>query len=391
MTSSSPAADRLDLGSSRRCGTPERTVDRARAQFRTMGITRLADITGLDRIGIPVWLAQRPNARSLSGGQGKGVTDAAAQASAVMETIETWHAERVARGELVSFEALGHAQALDPRQLDPGPDLDAWDVDQGLEWVAGEDLLGGHDVFVPRQAIDLDLTDLSRPRFLTGSTNGLASGNHSDEALVHGLYELVERDAERRWRLRPSDQRESTAVDQDEVAEANAGIGALLEQIRAADCDVAVFNCTGRTGIATYRCVIADRVREFRPLACSGVGAHGLAALALVRAITEAAQSRATLIAGSRDDRYPSLYAASFRAVWRGDTSEPPRAGCSYGDGVDELSAVTSAREIETILTRLAELGATRVAAVDLTRSDVAIPVIRVAAERFLLPGPFAP
>src|SRR5829696_5762387 len=195
MTSPLTAADLLDLGSSRRCVTPERTVDRALACFGTVGITRLAEITGLDRIGIPVWLALRPNARSLSGGQGKGVTDAAARASAVMETIETWHAERVAPGELASFAALGRGKALDPLELDPGPDLGGWDVDQPLRWLVGEDLLGGPDVFVPRQAMDLDLTELSSPRFLAGSTNGLASGNQYQEALVHGLYELIERDA----------------------------------------------------------------------------------------------------------------------------------------------------------------------------------------------------
>ena len=31
------------------------------------GITRLANVTGLDRIGLPVYVAIRPNARSLAG------------------------------------------------------------------------------------------------------------------------------------------------------------------------------------------------------------------------------------------------------------------------------------------------------------------------------------
>ena len=48
-----------------------------------MGITRLADVTGLDNIGIPVFQAIRPNARSLSVSQGKGVSLEAAQASAL--------------------------------------------------------------------------------------------------------------------------------------------------------------------------------------------------------------------------------------------------------------------------------------------------------------------
>ena len=64
---------------------PDETVawlDRARV---TCGVTRVADITGLDHVGIPVALACRPNSRSLSVSQGKGLTLDAAKASALME------------------------------------------------------------------------------------------------------------------------------------------------------------------------------------------------------------------------------------------------------------------------------------------------------------------
>ena len=60
-----------------------------------VGITRLANVTGLDRIGIPVVQAVRPNSRSLSVSQGKGVDMDSAKASAMMEAFELWHAERI--------------------------------------------------------------------------------------------------------------------------------------------------------------------------------------------------------------------------------------------------------------------------------------------------------
>jgi ribosomal protein S12 methylthiotransferase accessory factor YcaO len=47
-----------------------------------MGITRLGNITGLDRIGIPVAIAVRPNSRSVSVSQGKGLELPQALASA---------------------------------------------------------------------------------------------------------------------------------------------------------------------------------------------------------------------------------------------------------------------------------------------------------------------
>lgn len=180
----------IDLGTSRRLCPPDETLRRVGPHFSTVGITRVADITGLDRIGNPVWLAIRPNARSLSGGQGKGVTPCAARASAVMESIETWHAEHLPGGIRGAWSDFGPGRALCPAALDPGPDLARWRPDSQLEWLEGEELLGGGTVFVPKDLVALDLTDFRRPRYVTGSSNGLASGNRLDEAVLHALYEL---------------------------------------------------------------------------------------------------------------------------------------------------------------------------------------------------------
>jgi ribosomal protein S12 methylthiotransferase accessory factor len=49
-----------------RLATPDETLTRARPFAARMGITRLGNITGLDRIGIPVAIAVRPNSRSVS-------------------------------------------------------------------------------------------------------------------------------------------------------------------------------------------------------------------------------------------------------------------------------------------------------------------------------------
>ena len=82
----------LKLGSHRICSAGE-TLKRIESQAGKFGITRVANITGLDRIGIPVTLAIRPNSRSVAVSQGKGRTLDDAKASALMEAIEIWHAE----------------------------------------------------------------------------------------------------------------------------------------------------------------------------------------------------------------------------------------------------------------------------------------------------------
>src|SRR5580692_11305085 len=72
---------------------PATTLARVLPLAPRMGITRVAVLTGLDVLGIPVVAATRPNSRSIAVHQGKGITLDAAKASAVMEAVETFHAE----------------------------------------------------------------------------------------------------------------------------------------------------------------------------------------------------------------------------------------------------------------------------------------------------------
>ena len=75
--------------------TADETIARVLAHKDVLGITRVANLTGLDRTGIPVVMVCRPNARSSAVFNGKGIDIAAAKASALMEAAETWHAEHV--------------------------------------------------------------------------------------------------------------------------------------------------------------------------------------------------------------------------------------------------------------------------------------------------------
>jgi len=84
-----------------------------------MGITRLGNLTGLDRIGIPVTVAVRPNSRSVSVSQGKGVDVLQALASAMMEAVELFHGEDIAAYTRVATyrELASVADAVRPDSL----------------------------------------------------------------------------------------------------------------------------------------------------------------------------------------------------------------------------------------------------------------------------------
>src|SRR5215510_6239155 len=78
-----------------RARSPRETLNDYLPLMSCFGITRLATVTGLDSIGLPVYTAIRPNSRSLATAQGKGFDADSAKVSALMESIETWHAEHI--------------------------------------------------------------------------------------------------------------------------------------------------------------------------------------------------------------------------------------------------------------------------------------------------------
>src|SRR5947209_4551762 len=64
-----------------RVATPEETLAWVLPKARQMGITRIANVTGLDVVGLPVVAVMRPNSKSIAVAQGKGLSLAAAKVS----------------------------------------------------------------------------------------------------------------------------------------------------------------------------------------------------------------------------------------------------------------------------------------------------------------------
>ena len=216
IDSPDPGAKRYHDGT-HRVVEPEVTLRRVLPLARHLGVTRLANLTGLDRLGIPVAAAYRPNSRSLAVFQGKGATLAAAKASALMEAAEAWHAERVAGPRLRGRhgELLGRGvAALDPSRLPRSADATGEPAQFVFDWVRGRDLLTGAIRWVPLDVVTADYTVGGLPAGpLQSTSHGLAAGNHLLEALCHALCEVVERDALALWRLLPDAAQDATALD----------------------------------------------------------------------------------------------------------------------------------------------------------------------------------
>jgi ribosomal protein S12 methylthiotransferase accessory factor len=269
-------------------------------------VTRLADVTGLDRLGLPVWQAIRPAGRSLSVHQGKGATAEAARIGALCEALEADCAEKAAAdGPDCPYDALPEAE----RAPDPGDycRVRSEPPGQPIDWCAAADLLSGKPCWLPHDLVSLDFTRGLPSRFERASS-GLGAGPGEGDALLTALLELVERDAEGEWQRLDRARRLATAIAAESVP--FDWFRSWRSRSRSLDMTLHVFALETLIGIPAYRCVIGGR-EEFGPAfrRFSGTAAHGDPEIALFRALAEAIQSRLTLIAGVRDDIMPSYHA----------------------------------------------------------------------------------
>ncbi len=348
-----------------------------------MGITRIANVTGLDTVGIPVVMVCRPNSRSVSVAQGKGCSLAAAKASGVMESIESYHAERIDLPlKLGGLEDLRYQNPMiDVGRLPRLSDSRFTPYTQ-LLWIEGQDILGGGPVWLPYEMVHLDYT-LPLPTghgCFVASSNGLASGNHRLEAISHGITEVVERDATTLWHLLDSEAQQATQIDLETVDD--PACRALLAKFAEAGVLVAVWETTSDVGIPAFLCRILQQEgppsNTLRP--ASGMGCHAARNVALLRALTEAAQSRLTFISGARDDmgrdEYKRFLDRETYDAWRA-TMEQGRPSRRFQQ-VPSFQGNSFEEDIAWQLDRLRSVGIEQVAVVDLTKPAFAIPVVRV-------------
>lgn len=378
QTVSSPlswlAAD-ADLGTVRLPGTnrarpPEATLAMANRAAAAVGVTRVADVTRLDTIGIPTFQAVRPLSTTLAVSQGKGVTAELARLSAMLESIEIWHAEQPLPVEVTAPpRAVADRLGYDVAALPPSaPSL--LHAGLPLDWVAARSLAGGEPTLVPVEVVGLSLAGRSgwHPPAFFSSTNGLASGNTRVEAVLHGLYEVIERDA-----TTISVTGGDRGVRVDPASLGSAVTDALCALIARAGVALEVRLLPSRAGLP---CFLAWLACADYPAAMYGFGCHLSPEIALTRAVTEAAQTRLSYIAGARDDLRDDIDDAG--------TARPPEPS----GPAEDLDGLLPAPPVHhSLLDDLGYVVARATAAfgqpplvADLTRPEIGVPVVKVIA-----------
>jgi ribosomal protein S12 methylthiotransferase accessory factor len=351
----------------------EETLARIEPKVPAAGITRVADITNLDRIGIPVFSCIRPTAEegAITVYNGKGATVEESRISAIMEGIERYSSELHNRKvHLAPYEEmLAHGQVLDPKDLILPENAN---VDRPIPWVEGYDIANNREIIIPAHAVFHPLPRNFLPLFRT-NTNGLASGNTLEEAVFHALSEVIERDA---WSLVEASRDTGTSVIN---IDDTACLG-MQKKFADAQVDVRVRDITSDIGIPTMAAIADDVLLKDPMLLTIGIGTHTSARIAVMRALTEVAQSRLTQIHGARED----TTLAELRKKMGYDRAKRINAYWFKDNGVVDYNRIASCdsddflTDIQFVTEALKKQGLDRVIVVDLTREEIGIPVVRV-------------
>ena len=362
---------------------PKQTIENNEDKLKIAGITRIADITDLDRIGMPIYTAIRPTAEdgAVSVYGGKGISKDHAKASAMMEGFERYSAEKQDCDETViaSLDEISDlGNYIDPVSLNLPKDFKKENINlMQLEWSVSKDIISGEDYYIPTNAIYHPyLHDNQVQSLFKSNTNGLASGNILEEAILHGMLEVIERDA---WSIFELTHRNLAQIDLESIE--SETVNDIIEKFESEGIKIKLMDFTADVKIPTIAASADDTVTKDAGLLTLGMGTHLDPEVAILRALTEVAQSRATQINGAREDTVRADFAreAGYERMKRINKfyfrEEDEKIKLS---DIENKSTSSITKDIEIVKNELIANDISKILYVDLTRPELDVSVVRV-------------
>ena len=383
---------------------------------KEIGLTRIADITYMDKLYIPNYSSVLPGTEDyIWVYSGKGPTKQHAKASAIMESIERYsslprsYTKKFVTGtynELTkSYSILHPYEVIEPLSFD-------FHDDMFMDYVKGFDIINNEDILVPA-GLGLFRYNPSSPSinpFAFQHTNGLASGNVLEEAVCHALAEVIERDAISLAQLRASAipfhilynvfnslQRQGYPVKpfskdtfQDDytifpdvlVSEKDyQPITKLIKKFEKFNIKLIIKEVTTNIKIPTFNVACVEWISHDYGYLAEGHGTHPDKRIALLRAITEVSQTRVANIQGARDDLRKIKYNnnnTDDKNAWQ---FMPSKKTINFSE-IMTYQNEDILDDINLIVKYLKEAGLKKAIIVDLTNPNIKIPVVRA-----IIPG----
>jgi thioglycine synthase len=416
----------------------DETLDKVIPIAKSIGVTRIADITYMDRLAIPNYSTVLPGTEdSIWVYNGKGPTKKHALASALMESIERYCSLPSSSRSHQSFIVVGSYKELSKKYnvLHPHEVVEAFKFkyrdEMEIDFMQGIELFTHTPILVPAalalysygRSPPLVITNAnsgyasssnnknknnnSNNPFLLSHTVGLASGNVLEEAVCHALCEVIEHDAVSiaelvasaipytiLIRMTDSFRAQRYPVTQfppDKYVDDNSifsdvdiseldfpSVNHLTNKFHNADISLLIKDVTSDIGIPTFIAGSVEWITHDYAFSAIGQGTHPDARIALIRAITEVSQTRAGNAQGARDDL--------VKKILKDDDYKQHERNWKFTESAKEkvkFSNIASfvnddiLEDINLILRRLKKCGLKKAIIVDLTNTNIGIPVVR--------------
>jgi thioglycine synthase len=384
---------------------------------KEIGLTRIADITFMDKLYIPNYSSVLPGTEDyIWVYSGKGPTKKHAKASAIMESIERYSSlprsftKKFVTGTFNdlkrSYNIIHPDEVIEPLSFD-------FQDEMCMDYVNGFDIINKENILVPAGLVLFRYNPNSQSiinPFAFHHTNGLASGNVLEEAVCHALAEVIERDAISLAQLRASAipfhiltnlsnnlQRQgypiklvSKEIFRDDntifpdvlIDEMNFdSVLKLIQKFEKFNIKLIIKDITTDIKIPTFNVACVEWISHDYGYLAEGHGTHPDKRIALLRAISEVSQTRVANIHGARDDLRKIKYSdknTEDKNAWQFMTSKKT---INFSDIITYQNE-DILDDINLIVNFLKKAGLKRAIIVDLTNPNIKIPVVRA-----LIPG----
>lgn len=351
------------------------------------GITRVADITYLDRIGIYAYQSVRPDAEEGDGSftifSGKGLTKEQCKISAIMEGIERYCAEERNNRDIILKKSIAELRTnyniVEPKELNILNQ--SISENDEIEWILGYDLIAISEVYIPAANVCYPYNFRKHKYPLRNYTTGLAAGNTYLEALFHGLCEVIERDAAAMNIIF----KKGISVDIHTIK--NKTIRKIIERITKTEgLKLYVkYITTEEINVPVFQVLIDDTFLRNPLYISGGYGAHPNKEIALINALNEAILSRAGTISGGREDLEKFLKAKEnfsyeeYKEKYRYWFDQEKTINF---ENIESEDLPTILDDMSLCVERLVNAGFDKIIFVNLKKRNIDVPVIKM-----LVPG----
>jgi ribosomal protein S12 methylthiotransferase accessory factor len=399
------------LNGTSRVNPVEKTLEDISEISKKIGLTRIADITYMDKLYIPNYSCVLPGTEDyIWVYSGKGPTKKHAKVSAIMESIERYSSlptnyyRKFISGTFnklkQSYNILHPEEVVEPLTFD-------FHNNMVMDYVKGYDIICRENILVPAALALFRYTPNSPSLnpFAFHHTNGLASGNVFEEAVCHALCEVIERDAISLAQLRASAipfhilnniyhnfQRHGyniNPISKEQFIDDNSifpdvkisqedfhQVTKLINTFKKFNIRLIIKDITTDIKIPTFNVACVEWISHDYGYLAEGHGTHPDKRIALLRAITEVSQTRAANIQGARDDLRKIHYNdnnTDDKNAWQFMASEKT---INFSDIITYLNE-DILDDINLIIKFFKIVGLKKAIIVNLTNPKIKIPVVR--------------